>query len=275
MKNKKPYIIVIFALVIAIITILCIFTPVMRIVSSWVGSIVTPVQTGINNIVVSTKQVLSKWENTQELAEENEKLKLQIDELKSDNREYLSYKNENKRLKELLRLKDELAYLKPVAASVVSKDAGNWFNVFTVNVGENSGVNINDTVVDSKGLVGRVSQTGSNWAKIVTIIDYGHSVSGTISRTGDLVQVDGDLVLMKSGLCKMTIITEDADVIIGDTVFTSGIGGIYPKGLFVGTVTEFRNNSEGTGKYAVIKPDVDFQRIFDVLLLTGAEGKNE
>ena len=67
----------------------------------------------------------------------------------------------------------------------------------------------------------------------------------------------------------MTVITEGADVIIGDSVVTSGMGGIYPKGIFIGTVTEFRNNKEGTGKYAVVKPDVDFQHVFDVLLLTG------
>jgi len=91
-----------------------------------------------------------------------------------------------------------------------------------------------------------------------------------ISRTEDLVQIDGDLALMKEGLLKMTVITEGADIIIGDTVVTSGIGGIYPKGIFIGTVTEFRNNSEGTGKYAIVKPDVDFQRVYDVLLLTGA-----
>ncbi|MBQ2897349.1 MAG: rod shape-determining protein MreC [Clostridia bacterium] len=271
MYKKKPYKIIIFALLIVIIVALCIFTPVAKILSSWVGNIVTPVQSGIANVVTSTKEVLTKWENTQKLAEENKALKSQIDEFKKNNRDYLKFKTENQRLKELLDLKDELDTLNPIAASVITKDSGNWFNVFTVNAGKNKGAIVNTPVVNSKGLIGRVSQIGENWSKVVTVIDYDHSVSGTILRTGDLVQIDGDISLMKSGLCKMTIITEGADVIIGDTVVTSGIGGIYPKGLFIGTVTEFRNNSEGTGKYAVVKPDVDFQHIFDVLLLTNAE----
>ena len=105
----------------------------------------------------------------------------------------------------------------------------------------------------------------------ITGLDVNHSVSGKISRTGDLVQVDGDLVLMKSGYCKMNIITEDADIIIGDVVETSGIGGVYPKGIKIGTITELKQNDEGTGNYAVIKPEVDFSRIDEVIILSSED----
>ena len=89
-----------------------------------------------------------------------------------------------------------------------------------------------------------------------------------ISRTGDLVQVDGNLELMEDGLCKMTVISENADVMIGDTVETSGVGGIYHRGIMIGIVKEFRNNEEGTGQYAIVEPYVDFQRIYEVLIVT-------
>ena len=94
----------------------------------------------------------------------------------------------------------------------------------------------NSAVINRKGLIGRVTNSSSNSSNVITIIDPNHSVSGMISRTGDLVQIDGELQLMKDGLCKMTVITEDADIMIGDTVETSGVGGIYPRGIMIGIV---------------------------------------
>lgn len=268
MKNKK-YTAISAIVLIAVIVLLCVFTPVFKVISSWTGNILTPIQSGIVSVSKGVESVFSGFANTKKLVEENKQLKAEVDKLKESNREWSSYKNENERLKGLLELKNQKDQLKPVAATVIGKDAGNWFNVFTVNKGKDDGVTENTPVITSKGLVGRVSQVGKNWSKIISIINYDHSVSGMIARTEDLVQIDGDLALMKNGLLKMTVITEGADIIIGDTVVTSGIGGIYPKGVFIGTVTEFRNNKEGTGKYAVVKPDVDFQRVFEVLLLTG------
>ena len=96
-----------------------------------------------------------------------------------------------------------------------------------------------------------------------------------ISRTGDLVQIDGELQLMKDGLCKMTVITEDADIMIGDTVETSGVGGIYPRGIMIGIVKEFKNNEEGTGQYAVVEPYVDFQHIYEVLIILSEQEVEE
>lgn len=269
MKNKKFAVIPVIILVIAIVA-LCVFTPVFKTVSSWIGNVLTPVQSGFTSAYKGAENVFDGWKNTKKLAEENKQLKAEIDKIKESNKEWSAYKKENDRLKSLLELKNQRESFNPVAATVIGKDAGNWFNIFTVNKGKDSGITENTPVISSKGVVGRVSQVGNNWAKIVSVINYDHSVSGMISRTEDLVQIDGDLALMKEGLLKMTVITEGADIIIGDTVVTSGIGGIYPKGIFIGTVTEFRNNSEGTGKYAIVKPDVDFQRVYDVLLLTGA-----
>ncbi len=269
MKNKR-FTVFLTVVLTAVIVLLCIFTPIFKIISSWIGNILTPVQTGITSVTASVENVFAGWGNTKKIAEENKQLKAEIDKLKVSNQEWSAYKKENDRLKDLLDLKNQKDSFSPVAATVIGKNAGNWFNVFTVNKGKDDGVVENTPVISSKGVVGRVSQVGKNWSKIVSVINYDHSVSGMISRTEDLVQIDGDLSLMKDGLLKMIVITEGADIIIGDTVVTSGIGGIYPKGLFVGTVTEFRNNKEGTGKYAVVKPDVDFQRVYDVLLLTGA-----
>ena len=268
MKNKKTRA-VLAILLIAVIVILCIFTPVFKIVSSWLGNVFTPVQSGITSVAKGVENTFAGWGNTKKLAEENKQLKAEIDKLKENNREWSSYKDENERLKGLLELTNQKDLLTPVAATVIGKDAGNWFNVFTVNKGKDAGVTENTPVISSKGVIGRVSQVGKNWAKVVSVINYDHSVSGMIARTDDLVQIDGDLSLMKDGLCKMTVITEGADILIGDSVVTSGIGGIYPKGIFLGTVIEFRNNKDGTGKYAVVKPDVDFQKVFEVVLLTG------
>ena len=268
--KKKNFTVILSVIIIIVIALLCFLTPVFKIISSWIGNIFTPVQSGLTSATAGVESVFAGWGNTKKLAEENKQLKNEIDKLKETNRELSSFEKENKRLKDLLDLKTQQEQLDPVAATVIGKDAGNWFNIFTVNKGKKDGIVENTPVISSKGVIGRVSQVGNNWAKVISVINYDHSVSGMISRTEDLVQIDGDLSLMKNGLLKMTVITEGADVIIGDSVVTSGMGGIYPKGIFIGTVTEFRNNKEGTGKYAVVKPDVDFQHVFDVLLLIGA-----
>lgn len=257
---------------VAIFAVICIFTPFLKGVASVFGSITAPVQSGFTKVGDFFGGTFAYWGRVKNVDKENASLKQENQKLKEENRNLSRYKDEIEELNRLLELKGDYTQYKTTGATVIGKDAGNWFNVFTLNKGEKDGVKENCVVIIPEGIVGRVCEVGNNWCKVISLVDEDHSVSGTVVRTGDLVQIDGDLQLMKSGLCKMSVITENADVLIGDTVVTSGVGGIYPEGIYIGKVQSFKNNTEGTGNYAIISPGVDFAHIRDVLILldTGA-----
>ena len=261
----------IFLVLGAALIAVCVFTPFLKGVASITGAITSPIQTGITKVGSFVGGTFSYWGRIKNVDKENAFLKEQNKKLAEENRNFKRYKDEIDKLNELLELKGDYTEYESTAATVIGKDAGNWFNVFTLNKGENHGVEENSVVVIPEGIVGRVCETGKNWSKVISLVDEDHSVSGTVVRTGDLVQIDGDLQLMKSGLCKMSVITENADVLIGDTIVTSGVGGIYPEGIYIGKVQSFKNNTEGTGNYAIITPGVDFAHITDVLILLNTE----
>ncbi len=272
MRNKFPKRIFILLLIVAVV-LLCIFTPLLRYIGNAVGFVTSPIQSGITKCVSGVQGYFAYLGRLDEVDAQNAQLLKKIDKMNQQLAGYERMKSENDRLNEMLELKNGYSENNAVAAEIIAKNSGNWFEIFTINKGTSDGISVNDTVINSKGLIGKVSECGTNYAKVVTIIDTEHSVSGIIGRTGDFVQVDGDIKLMKNGFCKMSIITEDADVMIGDTVETSGMGGVYPKNIVIGTVQKFEENADGTGTYAILKPYVDFQHLYEVLVIKGNGGK--
>lgn len=199
--------------------------------------------------------------------EENIALKEEVDELKNQVRELTLHEKENERLRKLLELKSSDKTNRMVACEVTAKDPGNWFYVFTVDKGSNAGISKNDTVITNAGLVGRVSEVGTNWAKVTSIIDTGSSVGAMISRTEEIALVDGDMTLAENGKCRLDFIKSDHSIVAGDTIETSGLGGIYPRGLLIGTVSEIKNDSKGYTRYAIVDTAVDFEKIREVVIL--------
>ena len=178
------------------------------------------------------------------------------------------YKDENERLRMMLELKSNAQDKDMVGCEVIAKDPGNWFYSFTVDKGSHHGIKVDDAVISNQGLVGRVTDVGHNWAKVLTIIDADSSVGASISRTQNLAIVDGDLSLADSGQCMMNFITNDSSlVVVGDTVVTSGLGGVYPAGVLIGTVSEIKSDAMGYSQYAVIDTAVDFERIREVMII--------
>ncbi|MBQ7040049.1 MAG: rod shape-determining protein MreC [Clostridia bacterium] len=265
MSNRLKKIIT--AVIIAVLILIIALTPLKNIVISIGGTIVSPVCSLFNGISSSVSGWFSYMGEAGNVHDTNKELLKEIDELKIKLQSYQGIEQENIRLEELLEIKSNYQDIESTGAEIIARDSSNWFTVFTINKGSKDGIAKNQPVVCGGGLVGHTTDVGSNWAKVVTIIDTAHSVSGMSLRSNDYVQIDGDLTLMGGGLCKMTNITENGDVIVGDVLVTSGIGGVYPKGIVIGTVSEFKNLDSGTGSYAIVKPSVDFQRINELLVL--------
>ena len=127
------------------------------------------------------------------------------------------------------------------------------------------------TVIADSGLVGHVISVTNNTAKVQTIVDTASAVTSTISTTDDTIVVQG--TLEDKSTLRATFIPTDAVVLQGDSVETSGIGGIYPKGIHIGTIKEVVNTNNITDRYAIVETAVDFNKLNTVLVITNSVEK--
>ncbi len=230
--------------------------------------VVSPIYSGMDKVISPTRKFFSHVKNANKYEKEIEALKKENNELKLANRGSKEYIEENNRLKELLDLKEGMASTKTVTAKVVSYEPNSWYNTVMLNKGETSGIKKGDVVVTTLGLVGKVTDLGSNWAKVSTILNISNSVGVKLSRTGDVGVVSGDANLAENKECKLEYLSNDKGLIKGDILLTSGLGGIYPPDLLVGKVKEINSDSTGNLEYASVTTSVDFSSLYEVLVIT-------
>lgn len=233
---------------------------------NFVMSVLTPVQSGFTKISKGFGGFFGHFSDITVLKEENEKLSKQVDALTVEVRNLEDYKLENERLKNLLDLKENTEY-ETVSALVVARDSSYWFSKFTINKGTDDGLEKHCAVITSKGLVGSITEIGSNWAVVTSIIDPDSSEGAVLERTQDTAIVEGTVDLSYEGLCRVSYISKDSQLLTGDIIVTSGLGGIYPKGLSIGKVRELEPDTKGMSQYAIVEPSVDFSKISEVLVI--------
>ena len=168
-------------------------------------------------------------------------------------------------MKEYLGLTEKYGEYKTVPGYVINKEISNFGNTLIINVGQKDGIEPNMTVISDKGLVGYIISTTNNTSKVQTIIDTATAVSATISTSRDSIIVRG--TLNENYNLKATYIPTDAKLLQGDTVETSGIGGIYPKGIKIGKIKEIVNTKNITDRYAIVETAVDFSKLETVLVI--------
>ncbi len=230
--------------------------------------ITMPVQNFFAGIAENVRGFFSHFGDIASLKEENEKLQADIKQLESQNQRNQTYKEENERLREMLDLKDTYKDFNLVAANVTGRDSSTWFLSLIIDKGTDDGLKMTDTVITSDGLVGHITDIGNNWAMITTILDSQSTVAVMVERTEDFATVDGDIDLSAKGLCKMTYISKDSTITVGDMVKTSGLGGVYPKGVNVGKITKIHPENKGVSQYAEVEPSVDFNKVYEVFVIT-------
>lgn len=262
--KNRPLIITII-LVIVLITLLFSTSGVNNTVQNVVGSVIAPVQEGIYQATASIGGFFSRLFSSSDLDQENVELKEQVAQLESQLREFEEISNENERLKELLNVKEVTKDYEIVTASVVGKNPGEWFREFTVNVGSEDGIEKDMIVLSSGGLMGKVLSVTPHYSKVITLIDEGNGVPCLIERTRDIgvvKPVEGT----EDDTMEILYLADDADIIPGDKVITSGNGGIYPKGLVIGQVAEVSTDS-ASQKQVLVKSAIDFQHVEEVVII--------
>jgi len=242
-------------------------------ISKYVSVPFVPVQKLISLGGVKIEDAVSFFRDIEAVRQENEKLKEKIDEIERENRDLKEYRQENIELRQALNIKDQFATYEPLGSNIIGKDMGNWFDTFTIDRGSQDGIGKNFPVVTSKGLIGRIIQSNVDSSKVESIIDKDSVISVRISQKGDLARVRGDIQYSDLGVCILDRIPPEADVAVGDLIETSGIGGIYPRGILIGKVIEVRKANDDLNKYAIVQPAVDFRRLDKVFILKDKAGE--
>ena len=230
--------------------------------------LVMPIQNGFTYLKNKITGNDTFFADMDTLKSENEELKTRNSELEQSLRELEIIKAENETLKEYVNLKDKYQDYTTVPADVINRDISNYSSTIVINVGTNDGIQEGMTVIADSGLVGHVVSVTDSTANVQTIVDTASAVTSTISTTEDTIVVQGTLD-DKTAL-KATFIPTDAVVLQGDSVETSGIGGIYPKGIHIGTIREVVNTNNITDRYAMVETAVDFTKLNTVLVITNS-----
>ena len=268
-KNKKSTVIGIVITILILIFLVTISNTKIEKISQ-IGNPFTNFVNVIQNGMVYLKNKIARNDsffiNVEEMKSENEKLKNENSELEKSLRELEIVKAENATLREYVNLKEKYTEYTTHPANVIQSDISNYSKIIMINAGKKDGIDVNMTVISDKGLVGHVISVTDNTAKVQTIIDTSSSVTSTISTTRDSIITRG--VIDSNKELKATFIPTDANVLEGDTVETSGIGGIYPKGIHIGTIKKVVDTKNITNRYAIIETAVDFSRLETVLVIT-------
>ena len=224
--------------------------------------IAAPFQKLIRQTINATRDFWTNYFYLVDVRRENERLKQEMDSLRRENSQYKELLTAHERLRSLLQFREVVD--KPVvAAQVIGMDPTGWFKSVIIDKGKNAGLKWDMPVVNASGVVGRIVSVSNNYAKVLLIIDQNSSLDCLTQRSRDRGMVKGT----SGQLCKMDYVAKSSNVSVGDLVITSGIGGVFPKGLPVG---EISNVKEGEGKLfqeIEVIPSVDFSKLEEVLVI--------
>lgn len=236
--------------------------------SNAVNAITSPIRGGISAALDWTEGVYSYVFHYQELHDQLDELRVQVSDLEEQVRQNEEASRENEQLRELLDLQARRRDFKTESARVTARSTSNWESTLTISKGSSAGVAVGNCVMTETGvLVGVVSEVGSNWSTVSTIINTDIEMGGIVSRTYSAGILEGDFALMGNGQLKLSYLPDGAQLVSGDEVLTSGKGDIYPSGLVVGHVDGIFTDPSGMTRYAVVVPDVQLDTLIEVFVI--------
>jgi len=225
-------------------------------------ALVAPFQKAISHTSRFFRDIWGHYFFLVSVAEENARLREKAQQTAA-----LQHRNEelmqtNERLSKLLSLHRDLRQ-PGVAAQVVGKDPSPWFQTVLVDKGRQDGVDIGYPVINPEGIVGLVVEAGGNSAKVMLITDPNSAVDAVLQKSRARAIIKGGT----SGYCVLHYVLRKHTVEIGDSVISSGMDGVFPKGLPIGQVLEIINNESGIFQDVSVMPYVDFERLEEVLIV--------
>lgn len=232
------------------------------------GYFLIPLQSGINRVGTALYNEVRDYSSLKDAINENNSLKVQLDELTEKNNQLQSERFELQRLRELYALDQEYLQYEKIGAKVIAKDSGDWFQVFRIDKGSADGVQVDANVMANGGLVGIVTDVGPNYATVRSIIDDLSRVSAMAQQSGQSCIVAGDLTLYAEGRLRIDKIMKDADIKDGDRIVTSNISSKFLPGILIGYATDITTDSSRLTKSGYLIPVASFDSLQEVLVVT-------
>ena len=236
------------------------------------GSFLSPISKVTFNIKNTVTNFFINIKQVSTLKEDNINLEQRILELEDENRDLQNVIGMSDYLKNESRLIKSSSH-NFIQAQIISKEPGNWYNRFLIDKGYNHGIKKGDTVVTGfeveqnlvqEGIVGRVVDVGPNWAKIITIIDEINKISFKNIRTQDGGILNGSI----DGIISGYMFDSKSDVIVGDKLYTSGLGVSFIKDIYIGEVQEVIDDEEDLMKKIIITPAINFKKLQRILIIS-------
>ena len=234
-----------------------------------VGYVIIPMQKGINRVGQALTNLRENFVTKEALQAENEELKTELASVQEELNQVQINQEEFDQLKELYDMDQTYSSYEKVAASVIGKDAGNWFSTFLIDKGSNDGIEENMNVIADGGLAGIVTDVGPNYATVRAVIDDNSNISCTDLATSDLCVVSGSLQSMNesSQIDISDIRDQDNQVAVGDKIVTSNISDLYLPGIPVGYITDIATDSNNLTKSGKVATIVDFEHLEKVFVI--------
>lgn len=227
-------------------------------------AVTSPVQKAATNILIPFRQVSGYTVRLSRTSADNRRLKAKNAELEKEVAQLEQYKEDVGRLRSLAGFRSE-SELRTIAAPVISRSPTSWQSLATIGIGSRSGVKEKQSVITEKGLVGQVVEVAGGAAIVQLVDDRRSGVSVEIARTGAIGVIKG---LMDNRL-RLRFVREPERIKVGDQIVTSGSGGVHPRGIPVGKVSQIKKTAYSLERQIVVKPMVDYALLTDVLVITG------
>lgn len=268
--TKYGVIVLSLAVLIAVIlSVMAYFSTTSAVMPNIAGIIASPFRAAGAAVTGKVDEWVRYFTDFDALREENEQLKQDLAEMKAAFRQAEYDREENARLRELLDLRKQRRDFYFESALVVESDVSNWSSLLTINKGTAHDVAVGDCVITETGyLVGVVTEAGLNWSTVRTVLDSDTSIGATVFRSGTNAVAQGDFALMGQGRLKLGYLGAEPDLMSGDLIVTSGLGGYYPSQLVIGYVEEVDTSDDGLAQYAVIQPEVELEDLQEVFVVT-------
>lgn len=275
MKNSKYILAGLSAFCIILIAVTSINSNFLTPFRTGVGYILVPLQSGVNAVGTSLYNNIQNYSSLKEAQTDKGKLQERIDQLTEENNRLQENQYELERLRELYELDQNYMQYEKVAARVIAKDSGNWFQIFRINKGSKDGIRVNMNVMAGGGLVGIVTDVGANYATVRSIIDDNSKVSSMSIRSGDPCNVSGNLTLYQEGRLNLDHMKKDADIQNGDKIVTSNISDIFLPGILIGYAADLNTDANNVTKSGYIIPVAKFDNLQEVLVITQLKNGGE
>lgn len=236
--------------------------------TSVAGFVFSPLQRLASYAADKFENFSGAFVSASEYRQQVRELENRVIEYQSQLVDYEKLKKKVESYENFLEVKNQNPDYKFAAATVIGRDSADVFGSFTVNVGSADGVEVNDPVIYGEHLIGVVREVNVSSCVIHTIFNPQVNISAYEIRSGEIGYVNSDTNLALKGRCMLSGLDGNSVVTSGGIVCTSGIGGIYPRGLIIGTVVSLEADEANVSSNAIIQPDIDITSLQDVFIIT-------